>query len=70
MIFEVNGAACGFRRGHAGDYYDFSDGIYYEYDSGSSNRHQYKNYKFTVVDWNTIRVYSYKNGTTYTLYRK
>ena len=51
-----------------GKYYDIEDLIYY-WDDDSSN-HLARVFKFTIVDCNTIKIYSYKDYNTYTLYRK
>lgn len=48
-------------------YYDIDDMIFY-WDDINSN-HVMKVYRFEIVDYNTIRVYCYKNGQTYTVYR-
>ena len=50
-------------------HYDIKDGIYYLYrESDTSTR---KNvFKFTVVDETTMKVYCYKDGSTYTLYKQ
>lgn len=49
-------------------YYDIEDLIYY-WDDAESN-HLAEVYKFTIVDCNTITIFSYQNNQTYTLYRK
>lgn len=48
-------------------YYNIYDMIYYYLDA-NSNRLS-KVFKFEIVDYNTIRVFSYKNYRTYTMYR-
>ena len=54
-----------------------SNGIYYLYDKDASmfdvllDRVEKKNvFRFTIIDANTIRVYCYKDGSTYRLYRQ
>lgn len=44
-------------------YYEIKDGIYYTNDS-------IKQFKFQVLDEDTMNVYCYKDGSTYTLYRQ
>ena len=41
--------------------------VYEVYQEGDETNDQFK---FTIIDANKIDVYCYKNGTTYTLYRK
>lgn len=48
-------------------YYDIEDMIYY-WDDDDSN-HLAKVYRFEFVDYDTIKVFCYKNNRTYTLYR-
>ena len=48
-------------------YYDIEDMIYY-WDDDDSN-HLAKVYRFEIVDYDTIKVFCYKNNRTYTLYR-
>lgn len=54
-----------------------SNGIYYLHDKDASmfdvllDRVEKKNvFRFTIIDANTIRVYCYKDGSSYTLYRQ
>ena len=48
-------------------YYNIEGMIYYWQDANSNNLA--KVFRFTIVDYSTIKVYSYKNGLSYTLYR-
>ena len=48
-------------------YYDIEDGIYY-YDNANGD-HLTKVYQFEIVSYDVIKVYCYKNGRTYTMYR-
>ena len=45
------------------------EGIYYKYPSGETRRSVQKDKKITIIDYNTIEVYCYKDGKTYTLTR-
>lgn len=51
----------------SGGYYKITDGIYYEGKEGNENQ---KQFKFTIVDKNTISVFCYKNNKNYKLIRK
>lgn len=52
-----------------GDYYKIENGIFMLYPE--RNEQSTRNlFKFTIVDWNTVKVYCYKGGKTYTLYRR
>ena len=47
-------------------YFSFDDGVYV-----LSNKSKSKDvFKFTIIDKNTVKVYCYKNGKTYTMYRQ
>ena len=48
-------------------YYDIEDLILYW--DGDNNNHLAKVYRFEIVDFDTIKVYCYKDNKTYTLYR-
>ncbi len=48
--------------------FEIRDGIYYVYHNGG--KVMYEEFRFTIVSWDKITVYAYKNGTTYTLYRQ
>ena len=48
-------------------YYDIEDLILYW--DGDNNNHLAKVYRLEIVDFDTIKVYCYKNNRTYTLYR-
>ena len=50
-----------------GGYYKIMDGVYYEGKKGAENQ---KQFKFSIVDKNTISIYCYKNNKNYTLYRR
>lgn len=51
----------------SGGFYKIKDGIYSEGKEGSENRMQFK---FSIIDKDTISVYCYKNNEKYTLYRQ
>lgn len=52
---------------YSGSYYYIDNGTY---SVGNTKSAAKKEFKFTIVDWNTIEVYCYKNKSTYTLYRQ
>ena len=52
---------------HAGGYYGISDGVY---SLGETTSNSSKIFKFDIIDSDTISVYCYKDGSTYTLYRQ
>lgn len=51
----------------SGDYYVIKNGIYCEGKQGAENRMQFK---FSIIDKNTILVHCYKNNENYTLMRQ
>ena len=52
-----------------GDYYGIEDGVYFLYVDGSYETDRRNMFRFTIISWDTISVYCYKDGSTYTLYR-
>lgn len=51
----------------SGNYYEIQNGIYYEGKEGNTTQ---KQFKFTIVDKNTMSVFCYKNNKNYKLIRK
>lgn len=54
-------------RPYGTKYYDIENMIFYFDDA--NNKHLAEIYKFEFVDYNTMKVYCYKNYRTYTMYR-
>ena len=48
-------------------YYDIEDMVYYF--DGDNNNHLAKVYRFEIEDYDTLKVFCYKNNRTYTVYR-
>ena len=52
-----------------GDYYSIEDGVYFLYVDGSYETDRRNMFRFTILSWDSISVYCYEDGSTYTLYR-
>ena len=51
---------------YSGDF-TIEEGVYMVYHNGGSARSEFR---ISINDWNQINIYCFKNGSTYTLYRK
>ena len=51
---------------YTGDFV-IEDGVYMVYHNGGSPRSEFR---ISIISWNQISIYCFKNGNTYTLYRK
>lgn len=52
-----------------GDYYSIEDGVLFNYVDGKYETDRRNLFEFTILSWDSISVYCYKDGSTYALYR-
>lgn len=52
-----------------GDYYSIEEGILFDYVDGKYETDRKNLFKFTILSWDSVSVYCYKDGSTYVLYR-